>query len=103
MRFCGKVGYSITVNKGYGVYEPEIVEKEYRGDVIRNSRKLESSDGVNDNININSNISIVADAFAYQNFLNIIYVEFMGVKWKVHNVEPQHPRLILHLGGLYNG
>jgi hypothetical protein len=32
----------------------------------------------------------------------MLYVEFMGTKWKITNVEVQYPRLILSVGGVYN-
>jgi hypothetical protein len=31
------------------------------------------------------------------------YVEFMGTKWKITNIEVQYPRLTLSIGGEYNG
>jgi hypothetical protein len=33
----------------------------------------------------------------------MLYVEFMGAKWKISNVEVQYPRLILTIGEVYNG
>lgn len=103
-KFYGKVGYSITSETRPGVWEPTITERMYSGDLVRNtSRRLESSGGVNDNISISNDISIVADPFANENFSSIIYVEFMGTKWKVSNAEVQYPRLLLILGGVYNG
>ena len=55
------------------------------------------------NINVANEISIVADPFANQNFHTMLYVEFMGTKWKITNVEVKRPRLTLTLGGVYNG
>jgi hypothetical protein len=52
---------------------------------------------------INNQISIVADPFANQNFHSMKYVEFMGTRWKITNVDVQYPRLILTMGGVYNG
>ena len=48
-------------------------------------------------------ISILADPFAYQNFSNIKYVEYMDALWNVESIEVQQPRLILNVGGVYNG
>ena len=62
-----------------------------------------NSGEVNDDLNINMTLSIVADPFAYQNFHQIKYAEYMGSKWKVSSIEVQYPRLILTLGGVYNG
>lgn len=103
-KFFGKVGYSVTVETVPGVWEEIVEEREYFGDLVRNtSRRYEASNGLNDNITISNDISIVADAFAYENFTHIRYVEFMGAKWIVSNVEIQHPRLLLTMGGVYNG
>lgn len=102
-KWFGKIGYAQTVETRPGIYEDKIVEREYFGDVIRNTRRLQSSDQLNDDITISNEISIIADPFAYDNFHSIRYAEFMKTKWKVSNVEVQYPRLILSLGGVYNG
>lgn len=102
-KFYGKIGYANTVETKPGVYEEQIVERSYYGDLIRNTRRLQSADQVNDNINISNEISIVADPYATNNFHTMRYVIFMGTKWKISNVEVSYPRLILTLGGVYNG
>lgn len=102
-KFYGKIGYANTVETKPGVYEEQIVERSYYGDLIRNTRRLQSADQVNDNINISNEISIVADPYATNNFHTMRYAVFMGTKWKVSNVEVSYPRLILTLGGVYNG
>lgn len=102
-KFYGKIGYANTVESKPGVYEEQIVERSYYGDLIRNTRRLQSADQVNDDININNEISIVADPYATNNFHTMRYAVFMGTKWKISNVEVSYPRLILTLGGVYNG
>lgn len=102
-KFYGKIGYAITKETTPGVWVEEIVERSYYGDVIRNIRRLQGSENLNDNINVSNEISIVADAFANQNFHSMRYVEYMGTKWKVSSIEVKYPRLILSIGGVYNG
>ena len=102
-KFFGKIGYAETVETTPGVWEEKITEREYFGDLIRNTRSLQSGEQLNDDINISNEISIVADPFAYENFHSMRYVEFMNAKWKISSVEVQYPRLILSVGGLYNG
>ena len=102
-KWYGKIGYADNVEYEPGNWEEEITERPYYGDTYRNTRLLQNSDGVNDNINIANQISIVADPYANQNFHKMRYVEFMGTRWKVTNIEVQYPRLILTVGGLYNG
>ena len=102
-KFYGKIGYAITKETTPGVWVEEIVERSYYGDVIRNIRRLQGSENLNDDINVSNEISIVVDAFANQNFHSMRYVEYMGAKWKVSSVEVKYPRLILNIGGVYNG
>ena len=102
-KFYGKIGYAITEETVPGVWVERIVERSYYGDVIRNIRRLQSSENLNDDINVSNEISIVADAFANQNFHSMRYVEYMGTKWKVSSIEVKYPRLILSIGGVYNG
>lgn len=104
-KFYGKVGYATTIESpiGSGVWVEDIVERPYYGDLIRNNRRLQSANQVNDDINISNEISILADPYANQHFHAMRYVEFMGAKWKITSVEVQYPRLILSVGGVYNG
>lgn len=102
-KFYGKIGYANTVETKPGVCEEQIVERSYYGDLIRNTRRLQSADQVNDDINISNEISIVADPYATNNFHTMRYAVFMGTKWKISNVDVSYPRLILTLGGVYNG
>ena len=103
-RWYGKVGYSETVETAPGVWMPQDTVREYYGDVNRNNtRWTTNSESTNDDLTVNSQISIVADPFANDKFYSMKWIEFMGVKWKITNVDPQPPRLILTLGGVYNG
>lgn len=102
-KYFGPIGYSVTEETTPGVWTEKIVEHIYSGELVRSTRKLQSSDQLNDNINVANEISILADPFAYANFHSMKYVEFMGAKWKVTSVEVQYPRLRLTIGGVYNG
>jgi hypothetical protein len=102
-KFYGVVGYGHAEEVAAGVYEDTIIEKSYYGDVIRNTRKLEDGEKVNSDISVNNSISIVADAYADENFFAIRYVEWAGSLWVVTDVEVERPRLLLRLGGVYNG
>lgn len=102
-KFYGNIGFAETVETEPGVWVEEMTVRTYYGDLVRNTRRLENSGGVNDNVNISNDISIIADPYANHNFHSIRYIEFMGAKWKVSNIEVQHPRLILTIGGVYNG
>lgn len=102
MRFYGLVGYSSTVETRPGVWvEDQIVERPYYGDVLKFTRRHQTVDKVNDDIEISNQISILADSYAYEHFSEIRYVVWMGVKWKVPTVEVERPRLRLTIGGVY--
>jgi hypothetical protein len=102
-KFHGRVGYGNTVETAAGVWETVINERLYFGDVIRNTRQLQSGEKLNDDLSVGNSISIVADPYAYENFFNMKYIEWSGTLWKVADVEVQAPRLVLRLGGIYNG
>lgn len=103
-KWFGAIGFAETVETKPGVWEEQITEHKYYGDVIRNTRRLQSTDQLNDDINIANEISIVADPFAVNHIYAMRYVEFMGTRWKVSTVDAsQRPRLILSVGGVYNG
>lgn len=102
-KWYGKIGYVTTAETEPGIWEEQIIERPYYGDVTSDRRKRQNSGGVNDNINLANVISIVADPFANQNCSTMAYAEFMGAKWKITDVEVQFPRLILTIGGAYNG
>ena len=103
-KWFGKVGYSETVETSPGVHTPKITVHEYTGDVIRNTTGWSvNPDSTNDDLTVSSQISIVADPFAIEKFYSMKWIEFMGTRWKITKVEPQLPRLLLTLGGVYNG
>lgn len=102
-KFFGTVGYVETQETRPNIHEEAATERQYYGDVLRNVKRTEGSQWLNDDVNVNNLISIVADEYAYGHFFAIRYVIWEGSKWKVTNVEVSRPRLILTLGGVYNG
>lgn len=102
-KFYGVVGYVDTQETAPGVYTEVATERKYYGDVLKNLKRYVSSEYLNDNLTVSNSISIMADAYAYDNFFAIRYVKWMGANWKVTDVEVQRPRLILSLGEVYNG
>lgn len=103
-KWCGKIGFTFTGEVEPGLWvENEVVERQYFGDVMSNRWKRQSSGNVNDDINISNQISIVADPYAMNHVSTMAWIEFSGEKWKVTDVEVQYPRLIINIGGVYNG
>ena len=102
-KFYGLIGFGESVETAPGVWEDRITERPYSGDVIRNTRRLQGAEQVNDNLNISNEISIVADPYAMKNFHSMRYVTYMDAKWKVSAVTVQFPRLVLTVGDLWHG
>ena len=102
-KFYGKVGYSVTTETAPGVFTDAVTEQTYYGDVLKDSSSWKKGDDRNDDLVINNRFSILADQYAYQHFSQIKYVEWMGALWKVTSAEVQRPRIILTIGGVYNG
>ena len=107
-RFHGKVGFIRTVEydpiNHPSVWREESSERDYYGDVMRNTRRWDQNgSGTNDNLVINNTISIVADSFANETIGAMKYVRWHGDLWNITNIEIQRPRIILTIGGLYNG
>ncbi len=102
-KWHGKVGYVIEEEIEPGIWETKATELPYFGDLLKNIAKWSTSGNLNDDRTVANQISIVADPFAYHNFSSIKYVEFMDAVWEVTSIEPQYPRLILSIGGLWNG
>lgn len=103
MRFYGRIGYGVTVETNPGVWEDQIVEFEAYGDVVRNARNSNETDKVNNDLTVGNSISIVADQYAREHFHAIRYISWAGALWTVPSVEVESPRLLLRLGGVYNG
>ena len=103
MKYHGNVGYFETIEKKPGLYEEGIIFHESKGDVLRNNKRISTSNSINPIITISDQISIVADPYARGHFFNIRCIEYQGALWSVTEVDAsQPPRLILSLGGLYN-
>jgi hypothetical protein len=102
-RYAGMVGYAISVEERPGVFVDQFEERKLTGKVVRSSRRLDEVDTVNKDISVGNTISVLADAFAQEHFFAIRYVEWAGSYWTVTEVTDQRPRLLLRLGGIYNG
>lgn len=105
MKFAGKVGFWIkNVETKPGIFSDKMVERSYTGEVSRSYQKWNSQDSstVSD-LRLNNQISILSDLYAIQNCESIKYVLWNGAYWKVNTIEIAYPRLVLEIGGVWNG
>lgn len=101
-KYYGDIGFGIPMETDPGIWEEQIIEHSYYGDITKSNSRPQSNEKVNDDITFNNTISIVADPYANENFQYMKYVIYMGTKWKITNAEIQYPRIILTVGGMYN-
>lgn len=101
-KFTGTLGYGVTAEVRPGVWEDTIVERPTRGDIQNLSMNVIQGEGVNDGLKLNHRFSITADPYMYDNYTNIRYVVYLGVKWKVSSVQVQRPKLIIQVGEVYH-
>lgn len=102
-RFYGAIGFVEDKEIRPGVWEKATTEYFYAGDVVKDTRRWQTGDQANDDLVLNNQIRIIADTFAFNNFPAMRYVKWMGALWKITNIEVLRPRLILTIGGIYNG
>lgn len=102
-KFYGAIGYALLEESTPGVWMDSIVEKNYRGDVILDQRRWQSTEKVNDDLNVDNSISIIADAYAYENIGYMKYIVWNNVAWKIQSFNINRPRIVIQIGGVYNG
>jgi len=102
-RFCGKIGFGTTAEVTPGRWKDVIVEHKFFGDVLRNDINTETGEKATPDFTFTNRISIVAAHDALKRRKQIRYIEFEGDLWHIESIEVQGRRLILSLGGVYNG
>lgn len=101
-KYYGNIGFITSIETSPGIWEEQIIDRPYFGDIKKYNSNFQSSNKINDDISISNIVSIISDPYANENFQHMRYVEFMGVKWSITNVSILYPRIELNLGGVYN-
>lgn len=104
-RFYGPIGFVEQIEDpiGSGIWVEKPVEKNYRGEVSKNTKRWDTGDKLNNDLNISNTISIVANPYVSNHLSQIRYIKWLGSYWEVISVDVEFPRLILTIGGVYNG
>ena len=107
MKFYGVVGYCESVEgtgDHEGIFEDTVTERNYYGDVVQDSKRWDSRDSsALDSLNASASINVLADAYMIEHLAYMKYVCWMGTRWKIISFKPGRPRIMLNLGGVYNG
>lgn len=102
-KFHGVIGYVKTEETAPGVYTETVTERICSGDILRNSRRWENAEQVNDSLMIENRFSIIAEDYIINNTQYMRYLKVFEAYWKITSFEIQRPRIILTVGGVYNG
>jgi hypothetical protein len=109
-KFTGSVGYVTQEESSPGVWSPVDTIRPMKGDIIKQSatsqndyRAVTSGNKVNSDITLGHRVSLFGDAYAFKNYFDIKWIEIDGLKWAVTSVELQRPRILISLGGMWNG
>lgn len=101
-KYYGLIGFAVDVEIKQNTWAKQIIERPYKGDLIRNIFRSSSSGTINDELAINNSISIIADSYLNENIGRMVYVTFGGSKWKISSIDINRPRLLLYFGSVYN-
>jgi hypothetical protein len=102
-KFYGVIGYAIQAETSPGVWENQVIEKSYRGDILLSQQRWQKSEKANNDLSLDNSISVIADVYAYINSGFMKYIVLHGQKWSINSLAISRPRIVLQIGGLYNG
>lgn len=102
-KYHGFIGFGTNEEKATDIWDDSIIERHYYGDIERNATRYSQSDTLSGDLQITNQFSIIGDTFAFRNYTRIRYITWQGERWMVSSVEEKYPRLIINIGGIFNG
>lgn len=100
-RFSGNIGFAVEEDNGMGGFTESITTKKFRGwvkyDTVRQT-DVSSLIPVTTSATI---IEVLANRYLFENYFNIRWVEYQGVKWEVKGFTFPNNRISMTLGGRY--
>lgn len=100
-RYYGKIGFATQSETRPGIWEDTIEERPYKGDIMTNTRRFDTSEGINDDVVLSNRFSVVSDAYLLSHIPAMRYLEYMGTKFKIVSAEIERPRVSISVGGVY--
>lgn len=105
-KYFGNIGYRIDVvdPENPDISKTEITLVKKRGEVLKNSRRWQDTqESINPTMICSNRIKFIGNSFDYENLSSMIFVEYLGSRWKISDVDlSERPKIIVTLGGLYN-
>lgn len=104
MKFSGVIGVVKQIQNEDGYWEEKPSEIHMVGDIKAVSETYKSFDSASRNTTrVGNSLSVLWSPKTPDDISNIRYVKWAGGCWAVESVEVHAPRLVLKLGGVYNG
>lgn len=102
-KYKGIIGFVSNEEIEPGITEDVVTEKKYRGDILKNNQRFNVGTTTSGELKITNQFSIVGNSYAFDHVSDIRYLEWRGNRWVVDTVDIEYPRLVMTIGGLYNG
>lgn len=105
MKYSGLAGFNEKdIEVRPGVLQNQIKERRIKGNVLNYGHyNSDTPNSMQQDVSIRNRLSIIMDPYIKKNFNNILYVTFMNVRWSISSLTINGNRVILDLGGVYNG
>jgi len=102
MKFVGRIGFVVYEETRPDVWEEVEKEFKYKGEITQDRRRyVGTEDSVNTSMKLNNHVSVLMDRRLRDNYAHLKYVVWNGSKWKVDEIEIDHPRINIYLGQMY--
>lgn len=103
-KFYGKIGFGVEREVSPGVYDYDIVEKPYFGEVVRDAYDSVGGTTVLGERKTANAFRIVGDGYSVDHFYDMKYIRWAGRYWEIRQVEVvSRPRMLIRIGGVWNG
>jgi len=102
-KWVGVIGFAVNEETAPGVWEDTITEKKLTGDIIDVRVRRSDSQDINTNVNVSAKISVVINPYLRDHLDKLRYLSYFGSYWKISDISVEFPRLVISLGGVYNG
>jgi hypothetical protein len=102
-RFSGLLGFVRTELSDGGIYNEVSTEIKAKGTFRKISSRVYSEQEVNASVRLANEISVIGNNEIFNHLNSLKYVVWKGTKWSVTTITLEPPRVIIVLGGVYNG
>lgn len=103
MKYSGKIGFSMQVETSPGVWDDQITERDYIGDVIQRTERLDAEGVILPRYRVTTSISVLSDGVLKERYSDARYVSLHGINWVIASIIHKFPRMEIYLAEEYNG